>query len=132
MLYCSLSRTVAGQLLPRGRVGFGYETTMKQHKRSGVVAVAVLWAVMAWAVGTKGKADMPTLDWLGREEAVKQDKAVPLRVLREVAELGFAAEGVAPEAASGVLVQGDNLEALRARRSENRLPPNPYDVLKGR
>ncbi len=105
---------------------------MKQHKRSGVVAVAVLWAVMAWAVGTKGKADMPTLDWLGREEAVKQDKAVPLRVLREVAELGFAAEGVAPEAASGVLVQGDNLEALRARRSENRLPPNPYDVLKGR
>ena len=44
---------------------------MKQHKRSGVVAVAVLWAVMAWAVGTKGKADMPTLDWLGREEAVK-------------------------------------------------------------
>lgn len=43
-----------------------------------------------------------------------QDKAVPLRVLREVAELGFAAEGVAPEAASGVLVQGDNLEALRA------------------
>lgn len=132
MLYCSLSRTVAGQLLLRGRVGFGYETTMKQHKRSGVVAVAVLWAVMAWAVGTKGKADMPTLDWLGREEAVKQDKAVPLRVLREVAELGFAAEGVAPEAASGVLVQGDNLEALRARRSENRLPPNPYDVLKGR
>ena len=55
---------------------------MKQHKRNGVVAVAVLWAVMAWAVGTKGKADMPTLDWLGREEAVKQDKAVPLRVLR--------------------------------------------------
>lgn len=85
-----------------------------KHKRSVAVAVAVLWAVMAWAVGTKGKADMPTLDWLGREEAVKQDRAVPLRVLREVEELGFAAEGVSPESASGVLVQGDNLETLRA------------------
>lgn len=85
-----------------------------RRKCSGAVAIAVLWAAMAWAVGAKGKADMPTLDWLGRDEAVVQDKAVPLRVLREVAELGFAAEDVAPETASGVLVQGDNLEALRA------------------
>ncbi len=53
---------------------------------------------------------MPTLDWLDREDAFRIAQRVPTRVLRP-----HAAGGVQGDAAQGnLLVQGDNLEALKA------------------
>lgn len=53
---------------------------------------------------------MPTLDWLNREDAFRIAQRVPTRVLRP-----HAAGGEFGNAASGnLLVQGDNLDALKA------------------
>ena len=53
---------------------------------------------------------MPTLDWLDREDAFRIAQRVPTRVLRP-----HAAGGAHGDAAQGnLLVQGDNLEALKA------------------
>ncbi len=62
---------------------------------------------------------MPLLEWLGRDKATTADKAVPLKILREDASLGYGVQGVttAPspsDSSHGVLVHGDNLEALKA------------------
>jgi adenine-specific DNA-methyltransferase len=55
---------------------------------------------------------MPTLDWLNREAALRTAQQVPTRVLRpHAAGAGFGDAGNAP---GNLLVQGDNLEALKA------------------
>ena len=52
---------------------------------------------------------MPILNWLTREEDVRAAQDVPYRLLEEVPELSHG------DAASGnMLIQGDNLEALKA------------------
>lgn len=52
---------------------------------------------------------MPTLEWWTRDDDVKAADAVPYRLLQPVPELG-----VGDEAAPNMLIQGDNLEALKA------------------
>ena len=52
---------------------------------------------------------MPTLEWATREADLRAADRVPYRLLDDVPDLG-AGEG----AASGLLVEGDNLEALKA------------------
>ena len=74
----------------------------------------------------KGLSDMPMLNWMGREKAAKATKDVVMKILREEKSLGYrvggsrscatgtaadARERVPPE---GILVHGDNLEALKA------------------
>ena len=69
---------------------------------------------------------MPMLNWMGREKAAKATKDVVMKILREEKSLGYrvggsrscatgtaadARERVPPE---GILVHGDNLEALKA------------------
>ena len=52
---------------------------------------------------------MPTLNWLTREDDVRAAQSVPYRLLEEVPGLSAA------EADTGnMLIQGDNLEALKA------------------
>ena len=53
---------------------------------------------------------MPTLDWLNREDAFRTAQRVPTRVLRPHA----AAQQVGDAASGNLLIQGDNLEALKA------------------
>ena len=50
---------------------------------------------------------MPTLDWLNREQAMRVADAVPYRMLEPVSTHG-------DPAAQNLLIQGDNLEALKA------------------
>ncbi len=59
---------------------------------------------------------MPTLDWLNREAAFGIANQVPTRVLRSHASRGAAGAvvGDAATAQGNLLVQGDNLEALKA------------------
>lgn len=52
---------------------------------------------------------MPTLRWLTRDDDVRAADRVPYRLLEEVPELGHGDSG-----AGNMLVQGDNLEALKA------------------
>lgn len=52
---------------------------------------------------------MPTLRWLTRDEDVRAAEKVPYRLLEEVPELGAGDRG-----AGNMLIQGDNLEALKA------------------
>lgn len=52
---------------------------------------------------------MPTLQWLTRDDDVRAADAVPYRLLEEMPELGAGD----PEAGN-MLIQGDNLEALKA------------------
>lgn len=52
---------------------------------------------------------MPTLRWLTRDEDVRAAEKVPYRLLEEVPELGYGARD-----AGNMLIQGDNLEALKA------------------
>ena len=57
---------------------------------------------------------MPTLNWIGKEAVVKHHSAVPFRLLEPVPELSGG------DTDSGnLIVQGDNLHALKAL-----LPPN--------
>ncbi len=62
---------------------------------------------------------MPTLNWIGKEAVVKHHKDVPFRLLEPVPELSCppvgAGETPLSAAASGnLIVQGDNLHALKA------------------
>ena len=65
---------------------------------------------------------MPTLNWIGKEAVVKHHKEVPFRLLEPVPELSCDNVGaggdpkvVQSKAASGnLIVQGDNLHALKA------------------
>lgn len=50
---------------------------------------------------------MPTLDWLNREQAMQLADAVPYRLLESVGSHGDPNAG-------NLLIQGDNLEALKA------------------
>jgi adenine-specific DNA-methyltransferase len=50
---------------------------------------------------------MPTLDWLNREQAMQHAEAVPYRLLESVGSHGDPSAG-------NLLIQGDNLEALKA------------------
>ena len=50
---------------------------------------------------------MPTLDWLNREQALAIADAVPYRLLEHISSHGDPAAG-------NLLIQGDNLEALKA------------------
>ena len=52
---------------------------------------------------------MPTLDWLNRQSAFTTSARVPYRLLDQVSAYGDAAGQ-----ASNLLIQGDNLEALKA------------------
>ena len=52
---------------------------------------------------------MPTLRWLTRDDDVRAAEKVPYRLLEEVSELGFGDRD-----AGNMLIQGDNLEALKA------------------
>jgi adenine-specific DNA-methyltransferase len=55
--------------------------------------------------------NMPTLNWLTREEDLKISAAVPYRLLEEVPEHSYTEKDPATE---NMLIQGDNLEALKA------------------
>src|SRR5947207_807211 len=50
---------------------------------------------------------MPTLDWLDREQAMRRAEDVPYRLLESVSSHGDPSAG-------NLLIQGDNLEALKA------------------
>ena len=52
---------------------------------------------------------MPTLDWIGKDAVIRHHKEVPFRLLEpdEALSHGDAAEG-------NLIVQGDNLHALKA------------------
>lgn len=67
----------------------------------------VLAALAAFVA--KGASDMPMLNWMEREKAVKATKDVVMKILREEKSLGYG-EAVK----DNILVHGDNLEALKA------------------
>lgn len=73
----------------------------------------IRWCVTALAalaaLAVKGAPDMPMLNWMGREKAVKATKDVVMKILREDKSLGYG-EAVK----DNILVHGDNLEALKA------------------
>lgn len=52
---------------------------------------------------------MPTLRWLTRDDDVRAAEKVPYRLLEEVPELGYGDRN-----AGNMLIQGDNLDALKA------------------
>lgn len=52
---------------------------------------------------------MPTLSWIGKEAVVNHHREVPYRLLKDVAELGCGDPG-----SGNLLVEGDNLHALKA------------------
>ncbi|MBX9903422.1 MAG: hypothetical protein K2Y31_03625 [Burkholderiales bacterium] len=52
---------------------------------------------------------MPTLNWLGKDAVVNHHLKVPFRLLKDVPELGCGDPG-----SGNLIVQGDNLEALKA------------------
>ena len=52
---------------------------------------------------------MPTLNWIGKDAVVKHHKDVPFRLLEPVQELSCG-----PADAGNLIVQGDNLHALKA------------------
>lgn len=52
---------------------------------------------------------MPTLNWIGKEAVVKHHKEVPFRLLEPVADLSCG-----PTDSGNLIVQGDNLHALKA------------------
>ncbi len=51
---------------------------------------------------------MPTLNWIGKEAVVNHDKELPFRVLKPIKELSVGKES------KNLLIEGDNLEALKA------------------
>ena len=58
---------------------------------------------------------MPTLDWLNRDEAFRLAQATPTRVLRPHAVgAAFGSAAVGDAAPGNWLIQGDNLDALKA------------------
>lgn len=52
---------------------------------------------------------MPILNWLGRDEALKTVAKTPYKLLEEVPEFGYGNKNT-----ENMLIQGDNLEALKA------------------
>lgn len=58
-----------------------------------------------------GRHPMPTLDWLNRAQAFEAAARVPYRLLKPEGSFGSASE---PGQGDNLLIQGDNLEALKA------------------
>lgn len=61
---------------------------------------------------------MPTLNWIGKDAVVKHHKDVPYRLLEPVTELScsprpLAGEELGERASGNLIVQGDNLHALK-------------------
>lgn len=52
---------------------------------------------------------MPTLNWLTREADLQKSRRAPYRLLELVTEMGYG-----DPAAGNLLIQGDNLDALKA------------------
>jgi adenine-specific DNA-methyltransferase len=52
---------------------------------------------------------MPTLRWLTRDDDIRAAGSVPYRLLEEVPELGYGDRDT-----GNMLIQGDNLDALKA------------------
>jgi adenine-specific DNA-methyltransferase len=52
---------------------------------------------------------MPTLHWLTRSDDLRATNAVPYRLLEGQSELGYGDHNT-----SNMLIQGDNLDALKA------------------
>ena len=52
---------------------------------------------------------MPVLHWLTREQDIRATEKVPYRLLEEVPDLGYGDRNT-----GNMLIQGDNLEALKA------------------
>lgn len=52
---------------------------------------------------------MPTLNWLTREADLQKSRRAPYRLLESVPELGYG-----DPVAGNLLIQGDNLDALKA------------------
>lgn len=57
---------------------------------------------------------MPTLNWIGKDAVVTHHKDVPYRLLEPVPELSCAPTEGTPEDSGNLIVQGDNLLALKA------------------
>lgn len=64
---------------------------------------------------------MPTLNWIGKDAVVNHHKEVPFRLLKPIDKLSVGAgsrlpsgEGRGEEGEGNLLIQGDNLEALKA------------------
>ena len=51
---------------------------------------------------------MPVLNWIGKDKVVNHDKELPFRVLKPAKDLSFGDQN------GNLVVQGDNLEALKA------------------
>lgn len=52
---------------------------------------------------------MPTLNWLTREADLQKSRRAPYRLLKPVPEMGYGDPAVV-----NLLIQGDNLDALKA------------------
>lgn len=57
---------------------------------------------------------MPTLNWIGKEAVVNHHNDVPFHLLKDVPELACGDPG-----SGNLIVQGDNLVALKALLTEN-------------
>jgi adenine-specific DNA-methyltransferase len=57
---------------------------------------------------------MPTLTWTGKEDALRAASLVPLRLLGPHAALEGGTFGDPEAARENLLIQGDNLQALKA------------------
>jgi adenine-specific DNA-methyltransferase len=51
---------------------------------------------------------MPVLSWIGKDKVVNHDKELPFRVLKPIKELSVG------KVSENLLIEGDNLEALKA------------------
>lgn len=56
---------------------------------------------------------MPTLNWIGKDAVVRHHEDVPYRLLEPVPELSHT-DPNAPDDSGNLIVQGDNLHALKA------------------
>jgi adenine-specific DNA-methyltransferase len=60
---------------------------------------------------------MPRLDWIGRKAVENHHRQVPFHLLKEVPELSVGDHGsgnASTSLSTGLLVEGDNLLALKA------------------
>ncbi len=57
---------------------------------------------------------MPTLTWTGKEDALRAASLVPFRLLEPHASVEGGVVGDPKAAQDNLLIQGDNLEALKA------------------
>ena len=108
-----LRRSAYISMIPRTCGGFSApDASSARLALSGYPAARYFFLALDAEPATRadGKVEtMPTLHWLTRDEDMKVAKAVPYRLLEEVPSLGAG-----DRAAGNMLIQGDNLEALKA------------------